>query len=106
VRDGVLDMFKIKSRSDFVLDTLTVVLLTAVTILAFFVRNIRDVLALGGATWGNAVIFLFPTFMFCSLADTTMPSLKKEKPIAVATGLTGLCMGIIGTIRAVKAMQS
>lgn len=106
VRDGVLDMFKVKNRSDSMLNTLTVALLTAVTIMAFFVKNIRDVLALGGATWGNAVIYLFPTYMFCRLADTTMPSLKKEKPVAVVTGLTGLCMGVIGTIRSIKAIQS
>ena len=106
VRDGVLDMFKVQNRSDSMLNTLTVALLTAVTILAFFVKNIRDVLALGGATWGNCVIYLFPTYMFCKLADTTMPSLKKEKPITVMTGLAGLVMGIVGTIRSIKAAQS
>lgn len=99
-------MLKVKDRSDSMLNTLTVTLLSAVTIMAFFVKNLRSVLSLGGATWGNAIIYLFPTYMFCSLANNSMPSLKKEKPLVVATGLTGLFMGVIGTMRAVKTMQS
>jgi hypothetical protein len=35
-----------------------------------------------------------------------MPSLKKEKPIAVATGLIGLVMGIVGTINTIQSMNS
>jgi hypothetical protein len=106
VRDGVIEIFKIKSRSDSTVNTLTVVLLTIVTVLAFYVKNLRTILALGGATWGNYVVYLFPTYMFCKLADTTMPSLKKEKPIAVATGLIGLVMGIVGTINTIQSMNS
>ena len=106
VRNGVLDLAKIKNRSDSVLDKATVALLAVVTVMAFFIKNLRSVLSLGGATWGNCIIYLFPTFMFCKLADTSMPSLQKEKPVVVATGLMGLCMGIIGTIRTIKTMQS
>lgn len=133
VRDGVLDMCKVKNRSDSVLNTLTIGLLTLVTILAFYVQNLRSVLSLGGATqgqltlvtaihytwnltnvlsllcvgatWGNLIVYAFPTFMFCRLADTSMPSLKKEKPVAILTGLTGLCMGVIGTVQAIKSMK-
>ena len=106
VRDGVMEICNIKSRSDSTVNTLTVVLLTIVTVLAFYVKNLRTVLALGGATWGNYVVYLFPTYMFCKLADTKMPSLKKEKPIAVATGLIGLVMGIVGTINTIQTMNS
>lgn len=106
VRDGVLEIFKVKNRSDSTLNMLTVALLAVVTVLAFYVKNLGTVLALGGATWGNYVVYLFPTIMFSRLADTTMPSLQKEKPLAVATGLIGLVMGIIGLIRTVNNMQS
>lgn len=105
VRDGVLDLWKVKNRSDSALNTLTVGLLTVVTIMAFFVKNLRSVLSLGGATWGVCVCSLFPTYMFYKLADK-MPSLKKERPIVAATGMAGVVTGVVGTMRAIKAMQS
>jgi preprotein translocase subunit SecF len=48
--------------------------------------------------------------MFCSLA-ASMLKLQNEVPwaaaaAAAATGLTGLAMGIIGTMQAIKSMQA
>ena len=106
VRDGVLDMFQVKNRTPAKLNSITLGLLAAVTGLAFVIKDLRIVLALGGATWGNAVVYLFPTFMFASLAATAMPSLQKEAKYARAIGLTGLAMGIIGTMRAIKSMKA
>jgi hypothetical protein len=110
VRDGVLDLTKITNRSSpsknvMFNTTWTVVLLAVITSLAFVVKDLRIVLAFGGATWGNAVIYLFSTYMFCSLAKKDV-SLQKEVKWATATGLTGLTMGIIGTVRAIKSMQA
>lgn len=105
VRDGVLEMMGVKSRSDSTVNTWTVALLAITTFVAFHVKNLGTILALGGATWGNYVVYLFPTYMFCKLADTSMPSLKKEKPFAIVTGLVGLVMGIVGTIQTVNGMK-
>lgn len=105
VRDGVMDLAKITNRSNAMLNTLTVVLLTVVTCLAFIVKDLTIVLALSGATWGTAVIYLFSTYMFCSLAKKEKQLLlQNEVPWATATGVLGLTMGIIGTVRAIKSM--
>lgn len=98
-----MELAKIRNRSDAVLNGVTVALLAVVTSLAFVVKDLRAILSLSGATWGCAVIYLFPTIMFCSLAKTRS-ELQKEVPLAVATGITGLIMGIIGTARAIQAL--
>jgi hypothetical protein len=105
VRDGALDLARVSNRSRVMLNSLTVALLAAIMSLAFVVKDLRIVLAFGGATWGNAVIYLFSTYMFCSIAKKNA-SLQKEVKWATATGLTGLTMGIIGTVRAIKSMQA
>jgi len=105
VRDGVLDFAKVSNsrRTNNFLNALTLGLLGIITSMAFVVRDLGIVLAFGGATWGNALIYLFPTFMLIQCAKT-MPQLKKEVPFAAATGFLGLTMGVIGTIRAVKSV--
>ena len=103
VRDGVLDFAKvpIAKRSNSFMNVLTIGLLGIITCVAYIIRDLGTVLAFAGATWGNALIYLFPTFMLIQSAKK-MPGLQKEVPIAAATGLVGLTMGVIGTIRAVK----
>eukprot|EP00543_Licmophora_paradoxa_P003270 CAMPEP_0202443290 /NCGR_PEP_ID=MMETSP1360-20130828/2613_1 /ASSEMBLY_ACC=CAM_ASM_000848 /TAXON_ID=515479 /ORGANISM="Licmophora paradoxa, Strain CCMP2313" /LENGTH=145 /DNA_ID=CAMNT_0049058951 /DNA_START=1346 /DNA_END=1783 /DNA_ORIENTATION=- len=96
-------------------DILTVILLTLVTGLAFWLRDVGFVLALNGATAGNALTYLFPTFMFLNCAvqqrkqqqnqngsinsDT---SFQRQIPLAVGTAILGLVMGIIGTSEAIR----
>jgi hypothetical protein len=64
---------------------------------------LRKVLAFGGATWGNAVIYLIPTFMFVQCAKKKLvPGLEAEVPWVIITGVLGLTMGIIGTYRAIQ----
>ena len=63
-RDGVLDLFKIKDRSNKTLNALTVVLLSGVTTLALKLKDVSFVLALAGATLGNALIYVYPALMF------------------------------------------
>jgi amino acid permease len=102
VRDGILDFFEIKEPSNKLFNTLTVGLLAMITGLAFVVKDLGKVLAFGGATWGNAVIYLFPTYMFTKVAQNIKPELKKEVPRVIATGILGLAMGIIGSTQAIK----
>ena len=103
-RDGVLDLVGVPpaQRSPKLLNTLILILLAGVTLCAHSVRDLSLIFSLGGATWGNAVIYLFPTYMFVQCAKK-MPELKKEIPLATATGFLGLFMGIIG---AVKSLES
>ena len=105
-RDGVLDLTGVASakRTPQMLNVLTLVLLGGVTMCAYCVRDLRLIFSLGGATWGNAVIYLFPTYMFVQCAKK-MPELNKEVPVATATGFLGLFMGIIGTVKALESAR-
>jgi amino acid permease len=103
LRDGFLDLVGVsqeKRQSVTFLNVLTVGLLCIITALAYVVHDLRLILSFGGATWGNAVIYLFPTYMFVQCAKK-MPELRKEVPLATATGIVGLLMGIVGATKAI-----
>jgi amino acid permease len=104
VRDGLLDLLNVKqqSRSNALLNQVTVGLLTIITGLAYVMRDLRKLLALNGATWGNAVIYLMPTYMLWSCSKTIKPELKSEVPWVIATGILGLSMGIVGAVKAIQ----
>jgi amino acid permease len=97
VRQGVIDLFEIKGDKWFT--PLTVLCLAVVTGLALVVKDIGIILALGGATWGNAVIYLFPSLMLWNAAKTNK-ALQAHVTPAVATGVIGLFMGTVATYRA------
>jgi hypothetical protein len=83
----------------------TVVLLSTITGMAYMLKDLRTLLAFNGATWGNAVIYLLPTYMFVSCVRNKLPKrqdLQAEVPFVIATGVLGLCMGIVGTVLAIK----
>jgi amino acid permease len=103
VRDGMLDLLQVQDRPDSLLNTVTVALLTLITGLAYKLTDLRKLLAFNGATWGNAVIYLMPTYMFVQIANKMKPELKKEVPLVVLTGILGLGMGIIGTVKALSS---
>ena len=103
VRDGLLDLLWIETRPDSLLNTVTVVLLSIITGLAYKLTDLRKLLAFNGTTWGNAVIYLLPTYMFVQCAKKYRPELKSEVPIATLTGLVGLGMGVIGTAIALNS---
>lgn len=103
VRDGLLDLLKVEKRPDSLLNTITVLLLTMITGLAYALTDLRKLLAFNGATWGNAVIYLLPTYMFIQCAKNLRPELRKEVPIVALTGLIGLAMGLLGTAIAVSS---
>ena len=105
VREGLLDLMQVpqSKRSNKLLNAVTVVLLSIITSMAYVLKDLRKLLAFNGATWGNAVIYLLPTYMFVSCVKTKLPKrqeLQAEVPWVIATGVTGLIMGIIGTMLA------
>jgi amino acid permease len=121
VRDGILDLCQVSSAKrskDAFLNTLTVALLSLITVLALVLNDLRLLMAFGGATWGNCVIYLFPPFMmyqYCrqlsnnsekltTQQQETYEALKKELPVALMNGFLGLIMGCIGTVQAVQSI--
>jgi amino acid permease len=97
VREGLLDLLKVEKRSDSLQNGVTVLLLSLITWLAYTLTDLRQLLAFNGATWGNAVIYLLPTYMFIQCARKIRPELRKEVSVVALTGLIGLFMGILGT---------
>lgn len=108
VRDGILDLVQIprSKRTDPLLNGLTLALLTLITGMAYSLNNLSKLLAFNGATWGNAVIYLLPTYMFIQCAHkmelNNCNDLKKEVPWVIGTGIIGLLMGILGTVLALQ----
>ena len=107
VREGLLDLIQVpqSKRSNRLLNAVTLVLLSIITGMAYVLKDLRKLLAFNGATWGNAVIYLLPTYMFVSCVKNKLPKrqeLQAEVPLVIATGVIGLCMGIIGTVLAIK----
>lgn len=100
VRDQLFDLVKVdmSARSKLIVPS-TLALLTLVTALAFVLKDIRVILALGGATWGNCVIYLFPAAMVLA-ASSEFPALERQARPALALGLMGTIFGILGTQRA------
>jgi len=104
VRDGILDLFKVPQETrERTFVPMTVALLAAVTSLALVAKDIGFIMALGGATWGNCVIYLFPALMLVHLSKSK-PELKPQVPLATATGLIGVVLATIGTKQALKSI--
>jgi amino acid permease len=106
--NGILDLIQIpqSKRSNKLLNIVTIVWLTIITSMAYVLKDLRTLLAFNGATWGNAVIYLLPTYMFVSCVRNRLPERKElqaEIPLVIATGVIGLIMGIIGTILAFRS---
>lgn len=115
VRDGVLDILQVPpdKRTDSFLNTATISLLAGITGIAYVTTDIRFIMALSGSSWGNAITYLFPTFMVLSLAfkknGVINPQVKwiKSNPIIVAaatTGILGSIMAVVGLSRALSTL--
>lgn len=107
VREGLLDLFQVKNRSNKILNTLTVVTLSAVTSIALKVKDVSFVLAFAGATLGNALIYVFPAFMFRGTVNkmtNASPKLKRESKFALVTASLGVIFGCIGANMALKSL--
>lgn len=109
-RDGFLDLVRVpkEKRTNTILNQVTVCLLALITAAAIVMKDLSFVLAFGGATLGNALIYLFPAIMFRSmvknLGDDAPESMKKEVYISYWSGLLGVVMGFIGANMALKSL--
>lgn len=97
-RDGVMDLLKLKGTPK-TQNVLTVALLSLVTFSALVIPDVSFVLAFGGATLGNALIYIFPFLMFRKAIknkkDATAGQ-KREVKFAMGSAGLGLAMGALG----------
>lgn len=104
-RDGILDLFSVSDewQNSTNLNLLTVGILTIFTSLAYKFTDLGLVNAVGGAAFGTAVVFLFPSIMFHS-AVSNLPDyevtqrLKCESIVVLFLMFVGMIMGTIGVI--------
>jgi Transmembrane amino acid transporter protein len=121
VRDGIYNVLQIRSGNTRRTNQITTVaILCILTFIASIVKDIRIILSLGGATFGNLLSYVFPAFMVVGLArNKTKQNLARkhnrndtEEPFptpnqvrfAVVTAVLGIAMGMIGTMKAIQAM--
>ena len=97
-RDGILDLFNIKERSNALLNQVTLSVLGIITIMASQLTDLGLVASIGGATFGTALVFVYPIIMFLKLQTKR----TKETIPAAAIGILGILMGIVGTVLSFK----
>jgi amino acid permease len=96
-RDGLLDLFKVKNekRADNAfLNKLTIGVLAVVTAMASQLTDLGLVASVGGATFGTALVFVYPVIMF--LKSQKGKRTAETLPAALI-GVLGVAMGCIGT---------
>ncbi|EEC43431.1 predicted protein [Phaeodactylum tricornutum CCAP 1055/1] len=108
-RDGILDVANVapEKRSTGLLNALTVGLLSLVTGLALVIPDVSFVMAFGGSTLGNALIYIFPALMFRGAVRKLKAPTKgqrREVKLAMTSALVGLGMGVVGAVKAVQSV--
>lgn len=105
-RDGVTNLLKMKKTLK-TQNILTIALLSAVTVAALIIPDVSFVLAFAGATLGNALIYVFPAFMFRGAikkkSDATTGQ-KREVKLAIGSALIGTVMGLLGAKMAIASL--
>eukprot|EP00555_Chaetoceros_dichaeta_P006834 CAMPEP_0198275878 /NCGR_PEP_ID=MMETSP1447-20131203/65014_1 /TAXON_ID=420782 /ORGANISM="Chaetoceros dichaeta, Strain CCMP1751" /LENGTH=502 /DNA_ID=CAMNT_0043970785 /DNA_START=461 /DNA_END=1969 /DNA_ORIENTATION=- len=107
-RDGVMDVLHIPSekRTNAYLNKVTFAILGAITAVAMVLDDVSFVLSFGGATLGNALIYVIPALMFRKMVqdmgEKASSSLQKEVYFTNFSCVIGVVMGVIGTQMALK----
>jgi amino acid permease len=127
VRDGICNLFHIQQQTNTsetnrrTNQIVTVTILSIITLVAALMKDIRVILSLGGATFGNLLAYVFPAFMVVGLAhQKRMEATKQQRSskhiimdsfptpnqerFAVLTAVVGVMMGILGTIKAIQSI--
>lgn len=101
-RDGIFDLFKVKqeNRNDNITNKVTVALIAIVTLMASQLTDLGLVASVGGATFGTALVFIYPCIMF--LKQQTKRT--AESIPAALISILGLAMGAIGTVLSIKGV--
>ena len=99
-RDGLFDLFKVpqEKRTNDVQNKMTLGILGIVTVLASRLTDLGLVASVGGATFGTALVFVYPVVMFLKQQKKR----TRESLPAALIGVLGLAMGGIGTVLALS----
>jgi len=103
-RDGLLDLFSIGAewQTSTNLNALTVGMLSMFTLMAYKFTDLGLVNAVGGAAFGTAVVFVFPSIMFYSAVNQLQGDasywIKCESILVMALMCVGIVMGAIGVM--------
>jgi amino acid permease len=106
VRDGIIDLLKVPAdqRTAFFLNILSTLILSVLTVMAATFTDLGMVLALGGATFGTAVIYIFPSLMFRAavnkLGKDATDAEKQEAKLVAFLMWFGIAIGAIDTMMA------
>ena len=106
IREGIMDLAKVpQEKRAASSNPLSVVILAAVTGIALVVKDLSFILSFGGATLGNAIVFLFPVMMFNSAVKKYgRKDLEKEAALSKLIFGAGAVMSVIGAKQALKAI--
>ena len=89
-----------EERTDAKLNNMTLIILGVVTAVALKVKDLSFIMSFGGATLGNALIYVYPALMFRSavknLGDEATKAQKMEVYLSLAFAVLGTGMGCIG----------
>jgi len=110
-RDGILEMLQVpkEERTDAKLNTLTYAILGFVTVAALTISDLSFIMSFGGATLGNALIYVYPAIMFRSavknMGDNATTAQKLEVYLAMTFAALGIGMGGIGAKMALGKLR-
>ena len=98
-----------EERTDAKLNTLTYAILGFVTLAALTISDLSFIMSFGGATLGNALIYVYPAIIFRSavknMGDDATAAQKMEVYLAMAFAALGIGMGSIGTKMALSKLK-
>jgi amino acid permease len=104
-RDGLLDLFKVKERTNGLINKVTLAILAIVTLLASKLTDLGLVASLGGATFGTALVFIYPCLMLLKHQAKKGEKGNTETLLAKLIAALGVIMGAIGTGMALKGID-
>jgi len=95
-RDGLLDLFKVpkEKRTNSLFNQITLGVLAMTTLVAAKLTDLGLVASVGGATFGTALVFIYPTIMFLKSQNGKN---TKETILARVIAVLGVIMGALGT---------
>ena len=89
-----------EERTDAKVDKLTYIILGTVTAVALKITDLSFIMSFGGATLGNALIYVYPAMMFRSavkkMGDKATTAQKLEVHLAMIFAAMGVGMGCMG----------
>lgn len=101
-RDGLLEALKVpkEERTDANVDKLTYLILGTVTMVALKITDLSFIMSFGGATLGNALIYVYPAMMFRravkNMGMKAASAQKMEVHLAMTFAAFGIGMGCMG----------